>query len=210
MPRRRHANDDKPLTAAQAESVFQFKITLLGVEPPIWRRIQVRDCTLDELHEHIQTAMGWSKSHLHQFEIKGERYGDPALLDDGFEDFDCVDSTKTLLSSLLPKTGRRFAFKYEYDFGDSWEHEVSFEGRPPADPKVKYPLCVEGERACPPEDCGGVWGYGDFLAAIRNPKHKDHKSMLEWIGGRFDSDDFNANEATKAMKKGLPDWRSMR
>lgn len=201
----------KPRRKAKAtDALYQFKITLLGAKPPIWRRIQVQDCTLDKLHEHIQTAMGWTNSHLHQFEIKGERYGDPELLDDGFEDFECEDSTRTFLSDILPKTGKRFAFKYEYDFGDGWDHEVLFEGNPSVDPKAKYPLCVEGERACPPEDCGGVWGYGDFLEAICNPKHEEHESMLEWIGGRFDPEEFNAKAATKAMKKGLPDWRSMR
>jgi len=201
----------KPRRKSKAtDALYQFKITLLGAKPPIWRRIQVQDCTLDKLHEHIQTAMGWTNSHLHQFEIKGQRFGDPELLDDGFDDFECVDSTKTMLSEILPKTGKRFAFKYEYDFGDSWEHEVMFEGIPPVDPKAKYPLCVEGERACPPEDCGGVWGYGDFLEAIRNPKHEEHESMLEWVGGRFDPEEFDPKRATKEMKKGLPDWRSMR
>lgn len=202
----------KPRSKAKVASntLFQFKITLAGSKPPIWRRIQVQDCTLDKLHEHIQTAMGWTNSHLHQFEIKGQRYGDPELLDDGFEDFDCEDSTKKIVSDILPKTGKRFAFKYEYDFGDGWEHEVMFEGRPSVDPKAKYPLCVEGERACPPEDCGGVWGYGDFLEAIRNPKHEEHESMLEWIGGKFDPEKFDLGKATKEMKKGLPDWRSMR
>ncbi len=192
------------------DTVWQFKITLLGAEPAIWRRIQVKDCTLDKLHEHIQTAMGWTNSHLHQFEIKGERYGDPELLDDGFEDSECLDSTRTNLGQILPKTGKRFALKYEYDFGDGWEHEVLFEGSPPVDPKAKYPVCLEGERACPPEDCGGVWGYGDFLQAIRNPKHEEHESMLEWIGGRFDPEEFDPKKATKEMKKGLPDWKSMR
>lgn len=195
---------------APANSVFQFKITLLGAKPLIWRRIQVQDCTLDKLHEYVQTAMGWTNSHLHQFEIKGERYGDPELLDDGFEDFECVDSTKTMLSEILPKSGKRFSFKYEYDFGDGWEHEVVFEGCPTVDPKAKYPLCVEGARACPPEDCGGVWGYTDFLEAIGNKKHKEHKSMLEWVGGWFDPEEFDPATATKAMKKGLPDWRRMR
>jgi hypothetical protein len=199
-----------PARFKSTDTLFQFKITLLGVKPPIWRRIQVQDCTLDKLHEHIQTAMGLTNSHLHRFEIQGQRYGDPELLDDGFEDFDCEDSTTTMVSEMLPKSGKRFAFKYEYDSGDSWEHEALLEGNPPVDPKAKYPLCLEGERACPPEDCGGVWGYSDFLAAIRNPKHEEHKSMLEWIGGRFDSEKFDPKRVTKAMKKGLPAWRSMR
>jgi hypothetical protein len=200
----------KPKGRSKATAaLYQFKITLLGLKPPIWRRIQVQHCTLDKLHEHIQTAMGWTNSHLHEFEIKGQRYGDPELLDDGFDDFECADSTTTMLSEILPKTGKRFAFKYEYDFGDSWEHEVLFEGNPTADPKVKYPLCVEGERACPPEDCGGIGGYGDFLEAICDPKHKEHESMLEWVGGGFDPEAFDPKRATKEMKKGLPDWRSM-
>lgn len=188
-------------------TVYQFKVRLLGVKPAIWRRIQVSDCTLDKLHEHIQTSMGWTNSHLHQFDIKGERYGDPELLDDGFEDFECVDSTKTMLSEVLPKTGKRFSFKYEYDFGDGWEHEVVFEGCPTVDPKAKYPLCVEGERASPPEDCGGVYGYADFLEAISNKKHEEHESMMEWVGGWFDPEEFDAATATKSMRKGLPDWR---
>lgn len=193
-----------------ASRTYQFKITLLGAKPAIWRRIQVKDCTLDKLHEHIQTAMGWTNSHLHQFEIFDKRYGDPELLDDGFDESSCIDSTKTKLSDITPNAGKRFKFTYEYDFGDDWEHEVLFEGSPPVDPKAKYPLCLEGERACPPEDCGGVWGYGDFLEAIANPKHEVHSSMLEWIGGRFDPEEFDPKQATKEMKKGLPDWRSMR
>ena len=108
--------------------LYQFKITLLESQPPIWRRIQVKNCTLDKLHERIQTAMGWTNSHLHQFEIDGERFGDPELLDDGFEDFECVDSTVTKISDIIPKDGKRFRFLYEYDFGDDWEHEVLFEG----------------------------------------------------------------------------------
>ncbi len=188
------------------DAVYQFKITLLGAQPTIWRRIQVKDCTLDKLHEHIQAAMGWTNSHLHQFEIKGERYGDPEFLDDGFEDSECGDSTRTNLSQILPMTGKRFAFTYEYDFGDGWQHEVLFEGSPPVNSKAKYPVCLEGERACPPEDCGGVWGYADFLVAIGNPRHEDHESMLEWIGGRFDPDEFDPKQSTKKMKRALPDW----
>ena len=199
-----------PEKSKPTNAIYQFKITLLGSKPPIWRRIQVHDCTLDKLHEYIQTAMGWTNSHLHQFDVKGKRYGDPSLLGDGFEDVECVDSTKTLLSELLPEPDKRFAFKYEYDFGDDWQHEVLFEGSPSVDPKAKYPLCLEGKRACPPEDCGGVWGYADFLEAIRNKTYDQHKDMLEWIGGRFDPETFDAKRATKEMKKGLPDWRSMR
>ncbi len=194
-----------------AGALFQFKITLLGHRPSIWRRIQVQDCTLDKLHEHIQTAMGWTDSHLHQFEIQGKRYGDPELLDDDFDDLDdldCLDSTSTLVSEILPKAGKRFAFKYEYDFGDSWQHEILFEGCPPLEKGKKYPLCLEGERACPPEDCGGAWGFADYLEALADPEHERHEELLEW-DGPFDPNKFDPKQATSRMRKGLPDWREM-
>jgi hypothetical protein len=188
--------------------LYQFKITLLRMEPPIWRRIQVPDCTLDKLHEHIQTAMGWTNSHLHEFKIHGERYADPDLLGDDFADFPCHDSRTTLLREILPRTKKHFAFTYEYDFGDSWRHEVVFESQLTSHPQKKYPRCVAGERACPPEDCGGVQGYGNFLVAIRDPQHPEHQAILNWHRGPFDPEKFHALAATRAMQKGLPDWRS--
>jgi hypothetical protein len=196
-----------PTRKVAGDTVFQFKVTLAGTKPAIWRRLQIQDCTLDKLHEHVQTAMGWTNSHLHQFEIKGRRYGDPELLDDVYDEIECVDSTTTMISDILPRTGKRFAFKYEYDFGDGWEHEILFEGSPPIDKGKTFPLCLEGERACPPEDVGGVWGYEEFLAAIADPKHEEHAHFMEWCGGTFSPDEFNAAKATKDMKKGLPDWR---
>ena len=191
-----------------SERLYQFKITLLESSPPIWRRIQVKNGTLDKLHENIQTAMGWTNSHLHQFEIDGERCGDPELLDDGFEDFECVDSTVTKISEIVPRDGKRFRFLYEYDFGDGWEHEVMFEGCLKAEKIDRYPVCVEGERHCPPEDVGGVWGYAEFLEAIADPRHEQHDDYIEWAG-EFDSEAFDAGEMTKAMRRGLPDWRQM-
>jgi Plasmid pRiA4b ORF-3-like protein len=98
----------------------------------------------------------WTSSHLHQFEFKGKRYGDPELLADGFEDCECVDSMETNLSQIRSKTGQRFAFKFEYGCGDGWEHKVLFDETQTFDPKAKYQLCLEGEQACPPEDCDGV------------------------------------------------------
>ena len=194
----------KPAT----DTLFQFKITLLGAEPPIWRRIQIRDCTLDELHEHIQTAMGWTNSHLHQFEIKGDRYGDPDLLDDGFGDYSCSNSLETRVSDIVPKSGKRFSFQYEYDFGDGWQHEVLFEGCPTPEKRKKYPLCLEGERACPPEDVGGIWGYATFLEAKDDPQHEDYEMYAEWCAD-FDPEAFDPKQATKDMKQGLPDWREL-
>jgi len=192
---------DSPKTgkrrATKSDFLFQFKITLLDIKPSIWRRIQVPDCTLAELHEYIQAAFGWENYHLHQFEINGVEYGQPASHGDDF-DMD-EDETQVLLSKLLPKSAKRSRWIYEYDFGDGWRHEVLFKGFP-NDPKTKYPLCLEGKRACPPEDCGGAWGYADYLAAIADPQHDQHEEMLEWRGP-FDPEAFDAKTATKEMRK---------
>lgn len=200
----------KPKTSkakASAGTLYQFKITLVGSKPPIWRRVQVMDCTLDKLHEHIQTAMGWTNSHLHQFEIDGQRYADPMLMEETFEEMNCQDSTATMLSDILSKAGKRFSFTYEYDFGDGWGHEILFEGCPTPEQGKKYPLCLEGERACPPEDIGGIGGFYEFVEALADPKHERHEELLEW-NGPFDPDEFDAKKVSKAMMKGLPDWRT--
>jgi hypothetical protein len=187
--------------------ICQFRITLKDVDPPIWRRIQVKDCTLDKLHEHIQTSMGWTNSHLHQFKIGGVLYGDPQLLCEGWEDeTPPVNSLRIKISRLIPEDGKRFAFTYEYDFGDGWEHEVLFEGCLRAEKGARYPLCVEGNRACPPEDVGGTYGYEEYLQAMADPNHHRHHEFMEW-GGPFDSEEFDAGAATKMMRRGLPNWR---
>jgi hypothetical protein len=193
-----------------SERLYQFKITLLDTQPAIWRRIQVRGCTLDKLHEHIQTAMGWTNSHQHHFRVGQQLYGDPMLMQENFEDMEYEDSTRTKLSAILPKSGHRFAFEYEYDFGDGWRHDVLFEGCLQAEQEKRYPICVEGERACPPEDVGGVWSYQEFLEAISDPENEDRDGLLEWAGGSFDPEAFDAARATKRMRRGLPDWRSER
>ena len=190
-----------------AERLYQFKITLKDIAPPIWRRIQVRDCTLDKLHEHIQTAMGWTNSHLHSFKIGDKDYGDPDLMDDEFANGEYEDSTSTKISDILPKSGKRFRFEYEYDFGDSWHHEVVFEGCLRAERGGRYPVCVEGARACPPEDVGGTRGYEEYLEAMADPDHERHDEFMGWRGP-FDPEAFDPAKATKRMKRGLPDWRS--
>ena len=190
------------------ERLYQFKITLLEITPPIWRRIQVRNCTLDKLHERIQTAMGWTNSHLYQFKINGERYGDPQLIDEPSDDYYCVDSTVTKISDILPKSGERFVFKYEYDFGDSWHHEILFEGCLPTIKGTGYPVCIEGERACPPEDVGGVGGYAEYLQVLVDVNDDRHEEMLRWRG-KFDPEKFDAGKVTKLMQRGLSNGRNM-
>ncbi len=189
-----------------AERLYQFKITLRGIEPPIWRRIQTKDCTLDRLHEHIQTAMGWTNSHLHSFCIREQLYGDPMLLQGNFDEMDYADSTTTRLSTVVSKSGESFRFDYEYDFGDRWKHSVLFEGCVRASKGTRYPTCLEGERACPPEDVGGVRGYQEYLTTLSNPEHKEWEETSEWRGP-YRPEQFDAEAATKAMRRGLPNWR---
>jgi hypothetical protein len=191
-----------------AERVYQFRITLLDTQPPIWRRIQVKDGTLDKLHEHIQSAMGWTNSHLHHFRVGEQLYGDPLLMQENFEEMEYEDSTNTKLSAILPRSGRRFRFEYEYDFGDGWRHEVLFEGCLRAERGKRYPVCIEGARACPPEDVGGVWGYQEFLEAMADPGHERHEEFLGWRGP-FNPEAFDPVKATKKMRRGLPDWGRM-
>ena len=179
--------------------VFQFKITLLDIKPAIWRRIQVPDGTLADLHEYIQAAFGWWNYHLHQFEIEGEEYGplDPEDLDFGLE---VEDESRVRLSDLLSQSRRKARWLYDYDFGDGWRHEVLFECYPPVDPQATYPQCVAGARACPPEDCGGPWGYEEYLAAMADPRHEQHEELLAWRGP-FDPEAFDATQATDALRK---------
>lgn len=182
-------------------------MTLADTEPPIWRRILVPDGTLDDLHEWIQTSMGWTNSHLHHFEIGRKRYGDPSMLDDGFSDIQVIDSLATKLSHLFGKPRPPQRFTYEYDFGDGWLHELEYEGPCEAPRRKKLPLCLKGERACPPEDCGGVWGYYHLLEVLGDPTHEEYEDLTEWASDGIDPDKFSPTEATKAMRRGLPSWR---
>jgi hypothetical protein len=187
---------------------FQFRVALEQIRPPIWRRIRVLDCSLDEFHEHLQTAMGWTNSHLHQFEIAEVRYGDPQLLGDAFDLVEDEDSRFIDLSEVVAGQGKGLKFRYVYDFGDTWEHSIEFEGMVATEPNVKYPVCVEGAHACPPEDCGGVPGYEHLLEVLANSRHPEFKELRQWVGA-FDSEQFTAQAATRRMHAGLPDWRSM-
>lgn len=183
--------------------LYQFRITLNESEPSIWRRIQIKNCTLERFHEHIQLAMGSANEHLHRFRIRDEIYGDAQLLDDGFEDqYEFIDSTGIKIGDVVPNSGKRFSFEYEYDFGDGWEHDVLFEGCLAATEGQKYPICVEGERACPPEDVGGIFGYNEYLKIIGDPKHEQHEEMLEWRG-KFDPEKFDSKKASKKMQRGM-------
>jgi hypothetical protein len=183
--------------AAKSDLLFDFTISLLETKPTIWRRIHVQDCTLAKFHRCVQAAFGWQHLHLHQFEINGWLYG-PAL--GGGWDRDMENEAKVRLSDLLPKSGQPVEWVYEYDMMAGWRHTIVFEGYPPKEKSKKYPLCVGGERASPPEDIGGPAGYKEYLAVLANPKHEYHDEFMR-LQGPYDPAAFDAGKATKAMRR---------
>ena len=177
--------------------MLQLKISLLGVsDPPVWRRMLVpASIKLDRLHELIQAAGGWHHSHLHAFSGRGIAYGIPDA------ELGHRDERRTPLRRLLAKQGDRI--RYIYDFGDDWEHEIVVEKVLAAEPGTRYPVCVAGKGARPPEDCVGPWGYADLRAALADRGHEDHDRMLEWLGlesaAQFDAKAFDVDEVNAAL-----------
>ena len=176
------------------EDGLQFKVTLLDVDPPVWRRIQVPAAySFWDLHVAIQDAMGWLDYHLHQFKLST---GSDSPVVIGIPDDEFPSGRETLPGWEIP-VARYLAnpgdkAKYEYDFGDGWEHDILLEATVPPLAGATYPRCIEGEHACPPEDCGGPFGYGEFVKAISDPAHDRHQELLEWVGGAFAPDEFDA------------------
>jgi len=179
------------------KEVYQFKITLMGSKPSIWRRKQIPSTyTFWDFHVAITDAMGWLDYHLHIFEMKDPKtYGkiEVGIPDEEDEAFDRI-----ILPDFKKRISKYFyehnkTATYEYDFGDSWRHKILFEKIIEAGPKEKYPKCISGKLACPPEDCGGIGGYYNLLEIINDPSHEDYEDMLEWLGGEFDPELFNPN-----------------
>jgi hypothetical protein len=185
--------------------VSELQITLLDVEPPVWRRVAVpSDLTLADLHLVVQAVMGWENLHLHQFETPdGIRYEthdlerDPDGLDRGARDASDVE-----LHEVLPRVGS--ALRYEYDFGDGWEHRIELVAVRPPEVGERTLRCLAGERACPPEDCGGALGYAELLAALADPARGRHQELTEWLAahhsGPFDAEAFDLAEANGALR----------
>lgn len=171
---------------------------LLYVEPRVWRRLWVPDnLTLAGLDQVIQTAMGWTNSHLHEFEIDGQRYG--TSLDEYPIERPAKLDTDHRLSDVLGKNVKTFI--YTFDFGDDWRHIVTVEQILKPDPEINtWPQCLEGESACPPEDVGGVPGYMDFVEAVLDQTHEEHKAMRKWFGGPFDPKSFDVNAVNIALR----------
>jgi hypothetical protein len=175
--------------------IATLHVQLADVEPAIWRRIEVDDrMTLPALAVALEAAMGWEGYHLHGFEV-----GDGVMFGPPDPDFDhTIDETAVTVGQILPRPGS--TLRWHYDFGDGWEHLVTVEQRDAPKPKAKYPRLLDGARACPPEDCGGPWGYGDLLAALADNGHPRHDDMVEWAPEGFDPERFDADRIAKAVR----------
>jgi hypothetical protein len=201
------------------KNIYQFKVILKEIHPPVWRRIQVpEDYSLYDLHVAIQDSFPWFDCHLNQFssvtlkESERQYYGFPDP--DDYGDREVIWEWKVLIKDTFKIDGNR-ALNYEYDFGDGWQHRVELEEILPAGKGIEYPRCVDGRRACPPEDCGSYPGYDDLLKVLKNPKDEEYKSMCDWLGIRkgseYDSEYFDPQEVEfrdpkeelKLVKKGF-------
>lgn len=177
--------------------MYQLTVTLLEVKPAVWRRLVVRsDTRLGKLHRILQIALGWTDSHLHQYVVGDTHYGVP---DPEYGDLD-VRSERNVPLYQVPVAPTASCI-YEYDFGDGWQHELVLEQVVASDPDTRYPICLAGQRACPPEDVGGIGGYAEFLDAIRSPRHPEHAAMLAWAGRQFDPDAFDVDAVNRRLAR---------
>jgi hypothetical protein len=180
-----------------AAPVYRLKVTVRDVKPPVWRRIEVPgSVTLAGLHAILQTVMGWFDAHLHEFEIDGVHYGVP---DDEWNDGeDLLDEAKVRLDTVADEGT---TIRYTYDFGDNWRHAVVVERVAAAEPGVRYPRCLAGKRATPPEDVGGDYGYAEFVEAMTDPRHPDHARWRDWIGRDWDPELFDLVAVNEALRQ---------
>lgn len=187
-------------------TVHRLKITLRSVKPPIWRRIEVpSDVSLADLSDLLEASMGWMGGHLHAFEADGVTYERPDP-EDGLSRR-AKDESEHRLDVVLGEVGAKM--RWDYDFGDGWQHNVVVEAIEPLDPAVEYPRCITGRRACPPEDCGGPWGFEELLEAIADPTHPRHDELTEWLPPGYEPAEFDAEQATQDMRAPRPladDW----
>lgn len=178
-------------------SALTLHISLDEIKPEIWRRFVVSDnISLYELHETIQSVMGWTNSHLFTFIIKKTEYTDQETIEETGRG---KTASSVSLRSLKLKKGD--TFRYVYDFGDDWNHKLKVESVSHPDPKVNYPVCLDGARSCPPEDCGGPPGYEDLLAILFDPDHEEYEHMKKWAGPYFNPEEFDPELINKLLKK---------
>ena len=177
------------------KEVHQLKITLRGSKPAIWRRVLVpSNSTLADLHETIRVAMGWAGYHLHEFDIGGDTFGPKGMDEPGLE---MLDERSFRLSSVLRGVGVKA--KYNYDFGDDWVHNIVVEKILPAETGRAYPVCVDGKMRCPPEDCGGLYGYYELIESLNDPVHGEE--ALEVLGPGFDPSEFLIDDVNQLFAK---------
>lgn len=174
-----------------AKGVLRFRITLLEVEPAVWRQIEVPESySFWDLHVAIQDAMGWQDYHLHMFHLPGSEVPIGIPDEREMDDYVIVPGWELKIEKLF--THQQPLARYEYDFGDCWRHSVEFEGRQEKKSGQRYPRCLDGARRCPPEDCGGVPGYRRFLEILADPSDPEHEQRKTWVGGSFDPEEFDA------------------
>ncbi|MEA3253811.1 MAG: tetratricopeptide repeat protein [Chloroflexota bacterium] len=176
-------------------TIYEMKVRIKGSRPAIWRRFQVSgNITLYKLHRVLQIVMGWSDYHLYEFWIGRSLFSEP--------DPDFGSGIKSARRIKLSEaiTREKSKFVYVYDLGDNWEHEVIVERILPSEKELRHPVCLEGARACPPEDCGGVPGYSDLLKIIRNPKDEEYEELMDWLGGYFNPRLFDLEEVNRRLK----------
>jgi hypothetical protein len=177
------------------KKAVHLRISLMEHTPTIWRRLLVPgEITLANLHPVFQAAMGWEDCHQHYFEIDGRRYG---LRDEDVE-AEGIDDQATTFVEVIEAPMQLF---YEYDFGDEWRHEVLIESIDVVPHMLKFAICLDGQRACPPEDCGGTGGYEEFLEAIANPEHERHDDFVGWLGFPFDPERFSVAQTNVALQR---------
>lgn len=179
------------------KNIYQFKIALKHIKPPIWRRIQVpEDYSFWDLHVAIQNAMGWSDDHLHSFYVinpetgSEEDIGSPGVPQSGKNPL-IPSHKKKLVKYFTPENNKA---RYEYDFGDSWMHDIVLEAVFPKENDMKYPICTGGKRKCPPEDCGGLYGYMDLLDIIADPENEEYDKAVDRLGENFDPEQFDPDK----------------
>ena len=173
----------------------RIKVTLRDIRPPIWRRLEIgTNITFKYLHHVLQAAMGWTDSHLHVFNVGALRIGipDPEWPED-------VSERGVSLRDVLHQGVRRF--RYEYDFGDDWQHDIAVEALFEPEPGAALPRCTAGKRSGPPEDSGGPWGYAENLDAFADPDHPEHEEMAEWFPPGFDPEKFDIDDINQQLQR---------
>jgi hypothetical protein len=196
--REEREREHKAYVKTLPNSVYQLHISLDEIEPQIWRRVQVLGrVSLFRLHNIIQKSMGWTNSHLHLFTINGVEY---EVKYDHLEEIEgALDEKRFKLYHAVQE--ENVSFTYLYDYGDDWEHTLLVEKILPKAPEVTYPICIEGRRACPPEDCGGPYSFPEFVEAVRDPNHEDHQMMLDWVGYAYDPGAFDREAVNRRLGK---------